>query len=198
MLRNRIECQLRTPCDPRTAREWAHCIVRHTPGRSPEQIAATTSIPLKRLMKLSAPQAEATARPEEIAAVTKATGRYGWLRFYAHAADCELFPLPTCVAGGVDAEALAQASASLSSLTALVEKLREITDDRLITSPECEEFDEVHGAHVACIARLQAWVHARCEAERRGPEELRKTLAGDRTAPAAARLTAAIGTRAPS
>ena len=73
MLQNRMECQLRTPCEPRTGREHAHCTIRHTPGKPLEAIAAETAIPLKRLTKISAPQGDTAAKPEEIAA------NYVWL-----------------------------------------------------------------------------------------------------------------------
>jgi hypothetical protein len=177
MLQNRLECQLRTPCDPRTAREWAHCIVRHTPNKPPEQIAADARIPLKRLMKISAPQGETCARIEEIAAVTRATARFEWLRFHVRDAGCELFALPTCD-GGLDSEVLDQITASLRSLTAMVDGLREITRDRRIDDAERAAFDDLYGRHLACAARLQAWVHERSRedaavADRRRPLESR-------------------------
>lgn len=177
MLQNRIECQLRKPCDPRTAREWAHCIVRHTAGKPPEQIAAETGIPLKRLMKISAPQAEANARVAELAAITRVTGRYDWLRFHAREAGCEVFPLPIFDGRDVDREVLEHTTDSLRSLSGAFEKLREITRDRQIEPTERDEYDQLHGLHVAAVTRLQAWVHGMS----RAPSEM-ETRRGGRAA----------------
>lgn len=163
MLQNRVECQLRNPCVPRTAREHAHCLCRHTPGLTPDQIAAQAGIPLKRLMKISAPMGDAHARIEEIAAVTRVTGRTGWLRFYVRDAGCELFQLPNLRPGDDGAEVLEQTSASLKSLSMVVEMLRAITEDRRIQVSERTDFDAVVGEHFACVRRLQAWVDARAE-----------------------------------
>jgi hypothetical protein len=160
VLQNRVECQLRTPCVPRTAREVAHCICRHTHGMPPEAIAAQAGIPLKRFMKISAPQGDTLARVEEIAAVTRVTGRTEWLRFYVRQAGCELFLLPDLQEHGEDAELLEQTSASLQSLSAVVEKLREITRDRRVEAEEQSDFDGIVGKHLSIVRRLQAWVTA--------------------------------------
>ncbi len=162
-LQNRIECQLRTPCEPRTGREWAHCVIRHTPNKPPELIAAATGIPLKRLIRISAPQGDAHPRLEEIAAITQATGRYDWLRFYVRAAGCELFPMPIVGPGGFDAEIFTQTADSLHTLSGVVDTLRAISVDRSISNEERTTFDDVVGRHMACVARLQAWVRAQSD-----------------------------------
>ncbi len=158
MLQNRVECQLRTPCTPRTGREWAHCTIRHTAGKPPEQISAETGIPIKRLMKISAPQGDTHARVEELAAICQSTGRYEWLRFHARNAGCEIFVLPSPATGPQDAAVLDQTCESLRTLSSVVDTLRDITRDRQISSEERGTFDDVVGRHLACIARLQAWV----------------------------------------
>jgi hypothetical protein len=156
-LQNRVECQLRTPCEPRTGREWGHCTVRHTPNVPPEAIEAATGIPIKRLLKISSPQGDAFARPEEIAAICDATQRFDWLRFFVRRAGCELFPLPT--RGGFDdLEILERTAASLRSLSAVVDTLRTITQDHRVSAEECERFDDIAGRHLAVVRELQVWV----------------------------------------
>ena len=165
-LQNRMECQLRTPCEPRTSREHAHCTIRHTPGISLEQLAAATSIPVKRLMKISAPQGDTFAKPEEIAAICRVTQRFAWLRFYVRQAGCELFELPDASGSNADAEVLEQTSATLQSLSKVIQTLTEINGDRRIRADERAEFKNVVGQHMAAIARLEAWVDKQCVDER--------------------------------
>ncbi|HXO85207.1 MAG TPA: phage regulatory CII family protein [Gemmatimonadales bacterium] len=130
-----------------------------------EAIAAQAGIPLKRLMKISAPQGDAQARVDEIAAVTRVTGRTGWMRFYVRLAGCELFQLPNAPEGSFDAEAITQVSASLKSMSSVVETLNSIVADRRIRPDERIAFDEVIGTHFAAVRHLQAWVAAREDAE---------------------------------
>ncbi|HVL65776.1 MAG TPA: hypothetical protein VM364_00810 [Vicinamibacterales bacterium] len=168
-LQNRLECQLRTPCTPRTAREYAHCTLRHTAAVPLEQIAAATAIPVKRLMKISAPQGDTQAKPEEIAAICRCTRRYEWLRFYVRQAGCELFELPDVAGAGADAEVLEQAAASLRSLSTVVDTLRTITAadsarGHRISTEERAVFKDVVGQHMAVVARLEAWVDAQSDA----------------------------------
>ena len=168
MLQNRMECQLRTPCEPRTGREHAHCTIRHTPGKPLEAIAAETAIPLKRLTKISAPQGDTAAKPEEIAAICRATGRFEWMRFFVRLAGCELFELPPAGLNDLDAEVFERTAASLRSLSAVVDMLRGITADRHVTSEERAAFDDITGKHLAIVRQLQQWVEVKTAASVRG------------------------------
>lgn len=163
MLQNRNECWLRTPCEPRTPREHAHCTIRHTPGKPLEQLAAETAIPMKRLTKISAPQGDTHAKPEEIVAVCKATGRFEWLRFYVRSAGCELFQLPDSGLTDLDAELFEKTAASLRSLSIVIDALRAITADRHVTQEEREAFSDTTGKHIALVRQLQEWVDRAAE-----------------------------------
>lgn len=169
MLQNRVECQLRTPCDPRTGREHGHCTIRHTPGMSLEQIAAATGIPVKRLMKISAPQGDTQVKWEEIPDICRATGRFEWLRFVVRRSErCDLLILPARTKGDTSGEVLEHTRACLQRFTAMVDKLTTISADQRIEPEERDEFRDVAGKLQAEIARLEAYVELRVETTTRG------------------------------
>lgn len=155
MLVNKMECKLRHPCELTNDREAAHCVGRHS-LKIPEQLAAETGIRLKRFMRITAPSSEYQAYPSEVAAITRATGRFEWLRFYVRAAGCELFTLPTIALDEPLHELLPLVSASATAFSDLLRELERSAADRVITRDECDALDARAGELFARAKHLIA------------------------------------------